>query len=162
MTKKLKKIVISKDKAVFWLNQNGRWCNRHGEFEHKKIIDYFNASIRKDKGGYYVAQTTDDYQEKVYFHYEDTALFVVDVLKGKDVLLVLNTGKKIKLKPKKLSMKADNLYMHIGEERIKFTEKSLVKISALIECYNDQYVIKVNNRKYKIAKAILYLFFPWH
>ena len=73
MTKKLKKIVISKDKAVFWLNQNGRWCNRHGEFEHKKIIDYFNASIRKDKGGYYVAQTTDDYQEKVYFHYEDTA-----------------------------------------------------------------------------------------
>ncbi len=58
-------------------------------------------------------------------------------------------------------MKADNLYMHIGEERIKFTEKSLVKISALIECYNDQYVIKVNNRKYKIAKAILYLFFPW-
>ena len=53
-------------------------------------------------------------------------------------------------------MKADNLYMHIGEERIKFTEKSLVKISVLIECYNDQYVIKVNNRKYKIAKAILY------
>ena len=41
--------------------------------------------------------------------------------------------------------------MHIGEERIKFTEKSLVKIAALIECYNDQYVIKVNNRKYKIG-----------
>ena len=85
MTKKPKTIIISKDKAVFWLNKNGRWCNRHGEFEHKKIIDYFNASIRKDKGGYYVAQTTDDYQEKVYFNYEDTALFVVDVLKGKDI-----------------------------------------------------------------------------
>jgi len=156
MTKKLKQIVISKDKAVFWLNKNGRWCNRHGEFEHKKIIDYFNASIRRDKGGYYVAQTTDDYQEKVYFNYEDTVLFVVDVLKGKDILLVLNTGKKIKLKPKKLSMQSDNLYMHIGEERIKFTEKSLLKVAALIECYKDQYVIKVKNRKYTIAKAILY------
>ena len=151
MTKKLKKIVIPKDKAVFWLNKNGRWCNQHGEFEHKKIIDYFNASMRKDKDGYYVAQTTGEYHEKVYFNYEDTALFVVDVLKGKDILLVLNTGEKIKLKPKKLSMKADNLYMHVGEERIKFTEKSLVKISVLIEGYNDQYVIKVNNRKYKIG-----------
>ncbi len=151
MLKKPKKVIISKDKAVFWLNKNGRWYNQHGEFEHKKIIDYFNASIRKDKGGYYVAQTTDDYQEKVYFHYEDTVLFVFDVLQGKDILLVLNTGKKIKLKPKKLSMQANNLYMHIGEERIKFTEKSLVKISALIECDNDQYVIKVNNRRYKIV-----------
>ena len=150
MTKKPKKVIISKDKAIFWLNKNGRWCNRHGEFEHQKIIDYFNASIRKDQGGYYVAQIADDYQEKVYFHYEDTALFVVDVRTGKDIVLVLNTGKKIKLKPKKLSMQADNLYMHMGEERIKFNEKSLVKISALIECYNDQYVIKIKNRKYKI------------
>ena len=152
MTKKLKKIVIPKDKAVFWLDRNGCWRNQHGKFEHKKIIDYFHASIRKDKDGYYVGQTIENCREKVYFHYEDTALFVFDVIRNKDITLILNTGKQIKLTPRKLEIKADNLYLRVGDERIKFAEKSLIKISDLIKCVEDQFFIRVHNRKYKIQK----------
>jgi len=56
MKKKYTEIVISKDDAVFWLNANGRWHNAHGEFQHKKIIDYFHSSIQKDEKGYYLFQ----------------------------------------------------------------------------------------------------------
>jgi len=152
MAPKPKEIIISKDKAVFWLDKNGRWCNRHGKFEHKKIIDYFHASIRKDKDGYYVGQTIEGVQEKVYFHYEDTALFVFDVIKDAHITLVLNTGKKMALKPRKLSLIADDLYMHAGDERIKFAEQGLMKIADLIEYDNRQYFIRVKNRKYRIHK----------
>jgi len=154
MARKRKTIIISKDKAVFWLDKHGRWNNVHGKFQHKKIIDHFHASIKKDRDGYYLGQSIEDYIEKVYFHYEDTALFVFDVVKGEDIMLVLNTGRQIKLRPKKLSMKADNLYMHIGEERIKFAERSLMIIADLIECVNDHYYIRVKNRKYKIDKRL--------
>jgi hypothetical protein len=153
MKKKLKEIIISKDEATFWLDKKGCWNNVHGEFEHKKIIDYFHASIKKDKDGYYLSQTNGNNKEKVYFHFEDTALFVFDVIKDKDIILLLNTKKKMKLKPRKLFIKDDNLYMQLGEERIKFTEKSLVKISTLIECDNDRYFIKVRNRRYEISKS---------
>jgi hypothetical protein len=153
MKKKLKEIIISKDEATFWLDKKGCWNNVHGEFEHKKIIDYFHASIKKDKDGYYLSQTNGNNKEKVYFHFEDTALFVFDVIKDKDIILLLNTKKKMKLKPRKLFIKDDNLYMQLGEERIKFNEKSLVKISTLIECDNDRYFIKVRNRRYEISKS---------
>ena len=150
MTKKIKEIVISKDDAVFWLDRNGCWKNEHGKFEHKKIIDFFHLSIKKDKNGYYLSQTDGNYREKVYFHFEDTALFVFDVVKDKDIKLVLNTKKQIKLKPKKLSIKNDSLYMTIGQELVKFTPESLIKISDLIEHENDRYFIKVDKRRYKI------------
>jgi len=153
MKKKLKEIIISKDEAAFWLDQKGRWNNVHGEFEHKKIIDYFHTSIKKDKDGYYLGQMNGNNKEKVYFHFEDTALFVFDIIKDKDIILVLNTKKKIKIRPQKLFIKDDNLYMQVGEERIKFTERGLMKISNLIECDNDRYFIKVKNRRYKIPKS---------
>jgi hypothetical protein len=152
MTPKPEEIVITKDKAVFWLDKNGCWCNQHGKFEHKKIIDYFHASIRNDKGGYYVGQMIEGSIEKVYFPYEDTALFVFDVIKDEHITLVLNTGKKIALKPKKLSLKADDLYLHVGDERIKFAEQGLIKIADLIEYDKGQYFIRVKNRKYKIER----------
>lgn len=146
----LKEIIIPKDKAVFWLDKNGRWHNQHGKFRHKKIIDYFHASIRKDKDGFYLCQKTQDYTEKVYFYYEDAALFVFDVVKEKDIMLVLNTGENIKLKPQKLLMRADSLYMQVGDERIKFAERALLKISAFIEHEDGRYFINVKNRRYKM------------
>jgi len=152
MSKKLKEIVILKDDAVFWLDKNGRWRNKDGEFEHKRIIEYFHSSIRKDRDGYHLQQIIGDCQEKVYFNYEDTALFVFDVITDQDIFLILNTKKRIKLKPKKLSIKGDNLYMSVGEERIKFAEKGLIKISEFIEYDNDQYFIRIKNRRYKIQK----------
>jgi len=38
----------------------------------------------------------------------------------------------------------------VGEERIKFAEKGLIKISEFIEYDNDQYFIRIKNRRYKI------------
>ena len=153
MTHKLKEIIIPKDKAVFWLDKNGCWHNQHGKFQHKKIVDYFHASIRKDMDGYYLSQTTEDYKEKVYFHYEDTALFVFDLIKDNDITLVLNTGRKIKLKPRKMLMQGDGLYLHVEDERIKFVERGLLKISDLIEIDGASYFIKVKNRRYKIQTS---------
>jgi hypothetical protein len=42
--------------------------------------------------------------------------------------------------------------MRMGEETIKFAERGLMKISDLLEYDNDQYFIKINNRKYKILQ----------
>ncbi|MCP4370818.1 MAG: MFS transporter permease [Deltaproteobacteria bacterium] len=152
MTKQLKEIVITKDKAVFWLDSNGRWQNKHGQFEHRKIIDFFHSSIRKDKDGYYVGQTTENYKEKVYFRYEDTALFVFNVTGNKDIFLLLNTKKQIKLNPEKLFIKKDSLYTEDGEDLVKFSEQSMMKISKYMENDNDRYFIKINDKKYIIPE----------
>lgn len=150
--KKPGEIVISKDKAIFWLDKNGRWHNVHGEFQHRKIIDYFHASIKKDENGYYLFQERGNLKEKVYFHYEDTALFVVDLIKDKDITLILNTKKQVKLKPRNLFTKNDNLYMRVRSEIIKFAGRGLMKISDLLEFKDDEYFIKVKNRRYRIVE----------
>lgn len=154
MPKQMKKIVISKEQAVFRLDGNGRWHNKFGEFQHKKIIDFFHSSIRKDKDGYFLTQTSDNIKEKVYFHCEDGAFFVFDVINEYDLILVLNTGKKIKLKPRKLWIRHDSLYMQEGDDQIKFTEQSLMKISELIEYDDRQYFIRIKNRKYGIRELL--------
>jgi len=150
MTKQPKEIVISKDKAVFWLDSNGRWHNKHGQFEHRKIIDFFHSSIRKDKEGYFVAQVTESYLEKVYFRYEDTALFVFNVIKNEGIFLILNTKKQIKLNPEKLYIKDDFLYARDDKDLIKFTEQSMMKISKYMENDNDRYFIKINDKRFNI------------
>ena len=152
MKNKPTEIIIPKDRAIFWLDKNGRWHNAHGEFEHKKIIDYFHSSIKRDENGYYLFQKRGDVQEKVYFHHEDTALFAVDLIKDNDITLMLNTKKQIKLKPRNLFIRDDDLYMRMGEETIKFSERGLMKISDLLEYDNDQYFIKVKNRIYRILQ----------
>lgn len=152
MAKKRQQIVIPKEKAVFWLDKNGHWQNNNGKFQHKRIIDYFHSCIKRDQHGYYLVQTNDNYQEKVYFHYEDQALFVIDVIQGNDVTLVLNTKKRVKLKPKKLFIDGDSLYMHMEDEIIKFSEYGLMKIANLLEDENDQLYIRFKNRRYSISK----------
>ena len=152
MKNKRREIIIPKDRAIFWLDKNGRWHNAHGEFEHKKIIDYFHSSIKRDENGYYLFQKRGDVQEKVYFHYEDTALFAVDLIKDNDITLILNTRKQIKLKPRNLFIREDDLYMRMGAETIKFGERGLMKISDLMEYDNDQYFIKIRNRRYRILQ----------
>jgi len=152
MKKKRTEIIIPKERAIFWLDKNGRWHNAHGEFQHKKIIDYFHSSIQKDEKGYYLFQERGNLREKVYFHYEDTALFAVDLIKDEDITLILNTKKQLKLKPKNLFIRNDNLYMRLGQETIKFAERGLMKISDLLEFKDDQYLIKVKNRRYRIVQ----------
>ena len=79
MENKAKIIEIPRDEAVFRLDGNGCWHNADGKFRHKKIIDYFHSSIKRDQKGYHLCQAHDNIIEKVYFHHEDTALFVFDV-----------------------------------------------------------------------------------
>jgi len=152
MNKKRTEIVIPKDQAVFWLDKNGRWHNQHGEFQHKKIINYFHASIRRDKNGFFLFQQIENTNEKVYFHYEDTALFAVDLIKEKEITLLLNTKRRVQLKPKKLWIRDDSLYMHTSDGDIKFIERGLMKISELLESKNEQYFIKVKDRRYRILQ----------
>ena len=152
MNKKRSEIVIPKDKAVFWLDKNGRWHNVHGEFEHKKIIDYFHSAIKKDKHGYYLYQEHGEFREKVYFHYEDTALFAVDLISDPDITLILNTRKRVKLRPRRLFIKNDGLYMNLGAEIIKFTARGLLKVSELLVFEDEKYFIRVKKRKYRIPE----------
>lgn len=152
MTEKMTEVVIPKESAVFWMDKNGRWYNQHGEFKNRKIRDYFHSTIKKDKNGYYVTQVRGNIREKVYFPYEDTALFVVNVQKDADVTLVLNTGKKIKLDPKRLFVRDDSLYLQQGEDRIKFSDRGLLKISDFLEFQGERYFIKTNGRTVAIPE----------
>ncbi len=151
-TEEQKEIVIPKENAVFWMDGKGRWQNKHGAFEHAKIINYFHSAIERDEQGYYLSQINDDVREKVYFRYEDTALFVFDIIDDNDITLVLNTGKRITLKPENVTIENDNLYMQDGEDRIKFAERALIKISEKMEDEGDRYFIVVNGKRHEIAQ----------
>jgi hypothetical protein len=151
MEYKAKVKIIPKDRAVFWLDRHGRWHNEHGPFEHNKIIAYFNSAIKRDAKGYYLYQKTEYGAEKVYFPYEDCALFAVDLVWDEPITLILNTGKKIPLLLHKLFIKDNDLYMQAGEDRIKFNERCLMRISEKITFENDEYYIKVGDKKYFIA-----------
>ncbi len=146
-----KEIVIPKEEAVFWMDKNGNWVNESGRFKKPKIIRHFNASIGKDKDGYFVTQDIGDRWEKVYFFYEDTVLFVVDIKLGDTVLLLLNTGEKKILEPENLSISNDSLYMDVGNgDRIKFSERSLIKLSPLMIFEDDRYFIQIGKQRFLI------------
>ncbi len=150
MIKKKKQIIIAKEDAVFWMGENGDWFNEHGKLEHLRIIKHFHASIKKDENGYYLHQVNDEFEEKVYFPYKDTALFVFDVKVDKDIILKLNNSDTIKLDPKQLFEKDDSLYIQTSEHLIKFTDRALLKISKFLEEKNDKLFFKIDGRYYKL------------
>jgi hypothetical protein len=145
-------IVVPKENAVFRLDANGCWHNESGRFRNKKIIDFFHASIRKDAGGYFLFQNRDNSTEKVYFPYEDTALFVFDVILGDPNTLVLNTGERSSLEPEKLYTQNDGLYVTIAEHRVRFTERSLMAISGIMTFEDENYYLHQAGQRYLIAK----------
>ena len=150
MPKKTKEIVVGKDEAVFWLDKNGCWNNENGKFRHDKIIRYFHSCIKRDRQGYFLCQQNENCIEKVYFPYEDQALFVFDVIELDGITLVLNTKRRIKLRPRRLFINNDCLYMHRGEEIIKFADRGLLKIARYLEEDNGRLYIQVKGRRYKI------------
>ncbi len=153
MTYDKQEIIIPKEDAVFWMDGNGRWHNQHGEFEHKKVIAYFNRSIGYDADGYFVSQARGDVVEKVYFRYQETALFVVDIIQNNDDLrLLLNTGKQIPLNPKKLFIRNDSLFMHVENQLIKFTDRSMMKLSNRLDDTNGQLTIHLKGVHYTIQE----------
>ncbi len=151
-TEKLRQIIIPKEKAVFRMDANGDWHNEHGKFEHPKIIQYFNRSIRKDENGYYVHQKTDEFEEKVYFPYEDTAIFAVDLIQedNKDLVIVLNTGQSVNFTGQVLFTENDNLYLEIPDHLVKFSQRALLKISSFLEEKNGRLFLCINGKDYPV------------
>jgi len=143
-------MVISKEDAVFWMDGNGRWCNADGRFRHKKIIDHFHAAIEKDDKGYFLCQERGNVIEKVYFRYEETALFVFEVIIGGEIELVLNTGLRVSLDPERLCVKDDALFMCHGDEVIKFSDRSMMKIGRFIDEDKGRLYFCRNGKRYII------------
>jgi len=154
MIEKMKEIVIKKEDAVFWLDKSGYWRNDGGKFRKKKIIDLFHQSISKDDDGYFVSQIRDGIFEKVYFRFEDTALFIFAVIFNDDIILQLNTGRQLWLDPTNLYIKNDNLYITDENENIKFSERALMQISSILEDAGEEngnhLVIRVNGNIFPI------------
>ena len=148
----IKMIVIPKDKAAFRLDRRGRWHNVHGPFEHPKIIAHFHRSIRKDADGYYLYQDHGTHGEKVYFPYEDTALFVWDLELAPQVILILNTGRRIPMKPELLACRDDDLYYEEQQERIKFTDRALLKIGPYLDQTDEALSFAYQGRSCVIRK----------
>ena len=145
-------IVIPKERALFRMDARGFWHNTHGRFRKKSIIDHFNRSIQRDDRGYFVTQINGDRIEKVYFPYEDTALFATDLLMGDTVQLRLNTGEELPLSPESLFIREDNLYMERGGDLIKFSERMLLKLANLLDGDDSAYFLRMGNARYPIRK----------
>jgi hypothetical protein len=150
MTSDMKQIIVPKENAVFWMDKNGIWHNEHGKFEHPKIIAYFHKSIRKDDQGYHVYQIRDGCEEKVYFPYEDTALFVVDLKDNQT--LVLNTTDTLPLDPSRLFTRDDNLYIDTPEHCIKFGQRALMKLARLLEEKEDRLFLVLDGTAHEIRQ----------
>ncbi len=152
MTSEKKSIIVPEEKAVFRMDKNGIWHNEHGKFEHPKIIRHFNRSIQKDDLGYYLSQETDNFEEKVYFPHEDTALFVTDFFGGEKLKLTLNTTKTLTLDPTQLFTRNDSLYLQTPEHCIKFSQHALVKLSRYMEETDGRFCLKLNQTTYTIPE----------
>lgn len=144
--------IIPREKAIFWLDKNGIWHGEQGKFENRRIANHFHSCIRCDEFGYFLYQEHQDVVEKVYFPYEDTALFVFQVLKEEDIFLVLNTQERIPLTPSNLFITHDNLYMSYGRKRIKFTQDAMIALSHEIEEANGTFMIRVRGRRFCIPE----------
>lgn len=148
----LTQVVIAKEDAVFWMDRFGQWYNASGRFRHKKIIDHFNASIRKDEHGYFLEQIRDSVHEKVYFRYEDTPLFVVEATETDPVQLQLNTGEQLFLDPAQLFVHADSLYLKRADERIKFSDRVLMRLSARLDFDCGSYYFRSGTERQRIPQ----------
>ena len=148
----LEEVIIPPERAVFWMDRFGHWCNEGGRFRHKRLIDYFNASIRRDEHGYFVEQIREQVREKVYFLYEDTPLFVIDATLEPPIDMLLNTRERLILVPGDLFIRADDLYVQRGEDRIKFTDRVLLKLASRIEYDGGRYAMRLDGAIYPIPE----------
>lgn len=150
--KETTEIVISKEQALFRLDGQGFWRNEDGKFKNKKIIDYFHHAISRDENGYFVSQDKGGIIEKVYFPYDDTAIFVFDLTLEPEISLILNTGRIVRLEPDQLFIRNDSLYTQTPDERIKFSERALVKISEKLEESGHHLQIRIKDKLYPIPE----------
>jgi hypothetical protein len=140
-------MTVPKEKAVFWLDKHGSWHTDEGKFTNRNIIRYFHSMIRKDEGGYFLEQEREEVIEKVYFSYEDTALFVFGIVEENGPAVRLNTGERLRLEPDQLFVRDDTLYLRRGEEIIKFNQDSMLALSDRMSFADEQYVIEIDGKR---------------
>lgn len=149
----MKEIVIPQENAVFWMDGNGRWHNEHGPFRHKKLIEYFNTSIRWDADGFFVGQERGEFREKVYFRCEETALFAVGVVPDSEGSILLNTRERVKLEPQKLFVENDHLFMTYQDTLIKFTDRCMMQLAGSIEEIDGTFYFVEQGRRHRLNGA---------
>lgn len=92
-------------------------------------------------------------REKVYFRVEDTAFFVFEVVVNDGIMLALNTGKRLPLDPGGLYAENDQLYLIHDGERIKFSERAMVRIAPFIEDAENHLVLHLKGETFPIPEA---------
>jgi len=145
--------IIPKEECVFRLDRHGVWHSYGEKFTNQRISRYFHSCIGKDKDGFYMEQEHPHYIERVYFPYEDTALFVSRIIKEDELTLCVNTGNRLKLDPTKLFVENDDLYIRDGQDRIKFTETALLALAEYMEDADGQYVITLDGQSHPIPQT---------
>lgn len=148
-------VVIPKHQASFRMDGDGRWHNKDGPFRHKRVIRHFNAAIDKDEMGYFVTQQRGETKEKVYFPYEETALFVVEVLWPDPLRLKLNTGRKEILDPRCLFISGDHLYYQLENGTAKFNQRTLLSISDSLSFEEEKYYFNFDSIRISIEERPL-------
>jgi len=144
--------IIPREKAVFRLDKNGNWRADNETFRNKKIINYFHSLIKKDTDGFFLEQEHPDFIEKVYFPYEDTALFVNRIIEKDGLILCTNTGRQIELDPEKLLIRNDDLFLQNGADLIKFNQNALMSLAAYMDAEEDQFVIHIDGKRHVISR----------
>ena len=140
--------IIPREKAVFSMDKNGNWRANDEKFTNQRIVKYFHTRIKKDTDGFFLEQEHRHYIEKVYFPYEDTALFVNRIIERDGLILCINTEEQIPLDPQKLFVKNDDLYFQNGEDLIKFKENALLSLSGYMDEVDDQLVIDIDGKRH--------------
>ncbi len=144
--------IIPRENSVFRLDRHGNWRVDDEKFRHPRIINHFHSLIKKDQGGFFLEQEHRHYIEKVYFPFEDTALFVTRVIEDEGLTLCLNTGAQMRLAPENLFVRGDDLYLKSDDDIVKFNENALVALAGYLEDVNGQYAIRIDGKTYVIPQ----------
>ena len=86
----------------------------------------------------------------MYFHHEDTALFVFEVHLRQPYSLLLNTGRKIPLVPSDLFIRNDRLYVRLGDEVARFSERALLGLEPHLHARGDGTCLMLEQRCWDI------------
>ncbi len=47
MNQDMKEVVVTRDEAVFWMDENSHWHNQHGAFQHPKVMYYMGTLVKR-------------------------------------------------------------------------------------------------------------------
>jgi len=137
--------------GIIRLDREGRWFHDNVEITHKRTIDLFNKSIKKDPAGGYMLHVGVEYCHIVV---EDTAYFVKRVdYDGDRCVLWLSDGEVEDLNPATLRVGDENaMYCDVkgGEFPAKFTRPAYYQLTDNLEETDDGYGIRIGGKVWPI------------